>query len=160
MKLNLGCGADVRQQGYINIDLKPNQQHSPEVYRQGDARSLDWLCENQTVEEILAMHVLNYMPVAQVPLSLKNWIDKLCNNGVLKVSVPDVNALAKMFANDQLSTREFVTSVFGTQQDEDICRSAMDATLLIKILEEYGLIVKTKRYDGIMFYVEAEKVSE
>ena len=135
MKLNLGCGTDIREQGYINIDLKPSAQYPSDVYQQGDVQSLDWLCEDQTVEEILALNVLNYVPIAQVSTTIRNWAHKLIVDGVLKIATPDIYALAKIFANNQLSTRDFVVSIFGTQQDTDACMSSTDAPTLVKILE-------------------------
>ena len=95
------------------------------------------------------------MPIAQVSTTIRNWAHKLIVDGVLKIATPDIYALAKIFANNQLSTRDFVVSIFGTQQDTDACMSATDAPTLVKILEEHGLVIKTKRYDGLIFYVEA-----
>ena len=56
MKLNLGCGINDIRTGYINIDkFKIDSPH----YKQGDIINLDWLTEDNKVEESLPWIVLN-----------------------------------------------------------------------------------------------------
>jgi len=160
MRLNLGCGSDIRAQGYLNIDVKPNSDYPAETYRQGDARSLDWICDDGTVEEILAMHILACLPVGAVQQAIQNWTSKLQSNGVLKISVFDIYATAEMLVNNLMSTHDFIISTFGKQEQGDCYLSAMDAQTLCRLLEECGLTIELKRYDGLAFYVEARKQGE
>jgi len=157
MRLNLACKGSIRE-GYINIDTSANEQQS-EWYRQGDFGSLDWVCEDGSVEEIIASNTLHYLPVGMIKDSLQNWHNKLCNGGTLKVCSPDIHLISRAFANDQLASREYLRTVFGTWSDGDVRKSAIDAQTLSSILETIGFEIETKRYDGTDFYIEAVKVT-
>jgi predicted SAM-dependent methyltransferase len=156
MKINLGCGNDIRS-GYINIDRLPPNQMPPDVYRQGDIQSLDWLTEDGGVEEILAMDCLEYLPINVVNSAISNWANKLVSGGILKILVPDCHAVAKAFASGQLNLSEYLTLIFGTQNDNDKRLSAIDVKTLFEILQNLGLSISLKRYEGVAIYVEATK---
>jgi len=156
MKINLGCGNDIRA-GYINVDRLPPNKMSSDVYRQGDIQSLDWLAEDGSVEEILAMDCLEYLPVSVVQPAVANWANKLVSGGILKILVPDCHAVAKAFSSGQLNLSEYLTLTFGTQSDNDKRLSAIDVKTLFEILQNLGLSISLKRYEGIAVYVEATK---
>jgi len=156
MRLNLGCGHDIRS-GYINVDLLPGGQNAPDNYRQGDIKTLDWLVENGVVEEIVALDCLEYVESNMLTEMLTNWVTKLCNGGTMKVLIPDCYSVAKAFAQGQLSLDEYSQITFGTNISTDQRVSVLDSQTLINILQKLGLTIKLKRYDGIAFYVEARK---
>jgi len=156
MKLNLGCGNDIRN-GYINIDRLLSNQTPPDVYQQGDITSLDWLTENNMVEEIIALDCLEYLPINAIKQALANWAQKLTVNGILKIKVPDCHLIAKAFSQGQLSLPEYLQIMFGTQNNNDNRLSAIDTTTLLSILQEVGLTISLKRYEGVAIYVEAVK---
>ena len=156
MKLNLGCGADIRS-GCINVDRLPPNQISPDIYKQGDIQSLDWLTENDTVEEIVALDCLEYLPVDTIKETLINWAQKLIAGGILKILVPDCYAVTQAFSQGQLSLAEYSQITFGTQNNNDNRLSAIDTTTLLSMLRELGLTILLKRYEGIAIYVEAKK---
>ena len=153
MKLNLGCGDDLRS-GYINVDIFPS---SNECYRQGDMTSLDWLTEDGVVDEIIALDCIEYLPINEIQSTITNWIKKLVSGGVLKILVPDCYATAKAFYQGQLSLQEYSQITFGTQTGTDKRLSMIDTTTMISLLEEAGMTISTKRYEGIAIYVEAVK---
>lgn len=156
VKLNLKCGNDIRP-GYVNIDCLPLGQISPDMYRQGDTRALDWLTEDETVDEILALDCLEYLPTKIVGQSLTNWAQKLITGGVIKILIPDCHAVAKAFAQGQFSLQEYSQIIFGTQETGDSRCSVMDTATLLSFLQEIGLTVILKRYEGVAIYVEAVK---
>lgn len=156
MKLNLGCGNDIRT-GYINIDRIPQGHIPPDVYRQGDIRSLDWMTEDNTVSEILVMDCLEYLPTNIVKPAIANWVKKLSPGGTLKILVPDCHAVAKSFFQGQFNLNEYSQILLGTQEENDNRLSVIDATTLFGILLENGLTILLKRYEGIAIYVEAIK---
>lgn len=156
MRLNLGCGNDIRS-GYLNIDRSPPGQAPPDVYRQGDIGSLDWLAEDNTVNEIIALDCLEYLPANAVKQALINWVQKLTAKGTLKILVPDCHAVAKAFAQGQFNLQEYSRITFGTQEGNDNRLSIIDAATLFSTLQEIGLTISLKRYEGIAIYVEAVK---
>jgi len=155
-RLNIGCGNDIRH-GYLNVDKMPQGNISLESYRQGDMKSLDWLTEDGTVEEIIALDCLEYLPHTVVRQALHNWAQKLCSGGILKILVPDCHAIAKSFYQGQFNLQEYSQMIFGTQIHDDNRASVIDAITLIDILKEVGLTISLKRYEGVAVYVEAIK---
>ena len=156
MRLNLGCGNDIRT-GYLNIDHLPPNQTPQDVYRQGDINSLDWLTEDNKIEEIIALDCLEYLPANMIQPALLNWANKLTAGGILKILVPDCHAVAKAFSQGQLNLQEYLKIMFGTQQNNDNRLSAIDTVTLLSILQEIGLTISLKRYEGVAVYVEATK---
>ncbi len=156
MKANLGCGKDIRS-GYVNIDRMPQGDAPKDVYRQGDISSLDWLTEDDTLDEILALDCLEYLQTNAVKQALINWAKKLSNGGVLKILIPDCYAVAKAFSQGQFSLGEYSQITFGTQEGNDNRLSVIDAATLISTLQEIGLTISLKRYEGVAIYVETIK---
>lgn len=156
MKLNLKCGSDIRA-GYVNIDREPANQVPPDLYKQGEVNSLDWLVEDEKVDEIVAIDCIEYLPTDTIKGSLANWAKKLISGGTLKILVPDCHAVAKAFWQGQLSLPEYLQITFGTQKGNDNRVTAIDTVTLLDILREIGLTISLKRYEGIAIYVEATK---
>lgn len=156
MKLNLGCGNDIRI-GYVNIDRIPQGQASSDIYRQGDIQSLDWLVKDGDVEEILAMDCLEYLPTNAIKEALTNWVQKLSVGGILKIMVPDCHAIANAFVLGQFNLKEYSQMTLGTQEGGDNRLSIIDAFTLLSLLKSVGLAISLKRYEGVAIYVEAIK---
>ncbi len=156
MKLNLGCGNDIRS-GYVNIDRLPQGQAPTDVYRQGDIQSLDWIVEDNTVDEIIAIDCVEYLPKNAIESSIVNWISKLANGGIIKILVPDCHAIAKSFSQGQFNLAEYSQMIFGNQDGQDDRLSVIDAATLLGILNDAGLTITLKRYEGVAIYVEATR---
>lgn len=154
MKLNLGCDNDIRS-GYINIDRVSQGNVPADVYRQGDIKSLDWLTEDDTIDEIVASDCLAYLPSNTVEQAIINWAQKLIVGGVLKIMTPDCYVVAKSFVQGQFDFDEYSVITFGSGKQNDNRLSAIDVITLSKILTKAGLKITLKRYEGISIYVEA-----
>lgn len=158
MKLNLGCMTDeIRTEGYLNIDDKPLDGYNADTYRQGNFESLDWLCEDETVEEISIKHSICRLPANIIEQALKNWTAKLEQNGILKIMILDAHLAAQMFAQDQLSLQEYQKMLFGDPAKDIKMQSVLDLLTLSSLIENAGLTIVTKRYDGLSSYIEATK---
>lgn len=157
MKLNLGCGGDLRP-GYINIDLAANPAFPADLFRQGDVSSLDWVCPENGAEEILVLDVLRFLPWTQLDQIIGGWISRLAPGGTLTITTPDLHQVAAMIVNDQVDLATAQRTLFGEQMHAgNSCRSAIDAHALCQGLVGAGLAITAKRYDRGMFYVEAVK---
>jgi hypothetical protein len=154
MKLNLGCGQDIRPD-YLNIDIKGHSTSNTEIFKTGCVESIDWICENETVEEILAMDILAYIPPHELNNTIKNWVDKLEPGGIIKISIIDLFAISEAFIRGQASIDEFLILLFGKVDDQRL--SSMDSQMLLSLIEKHTLKIETKRFDGIIFYIEAKK---
>jgi hypothetical protein len=143
MKVLIG---DQPRSGYVTVtDIKVDG------VKTGDTTCLDWMCDDGTVEEIVSPSITN-IPADQVRMAIANWADKLSSGGMLKVSAPDIYQVTRAFNDQQLTLHEFCAIVYG-----DRSRSAMDMQNMMRLIEDVGLVVKTRRYDGMSFYLEAQK---
>jgi predicted SAM-dependent methyltransferase len=91
IKLHLGCGKRYLP-GYKHIDLS----HYPHIDFVHDLRQLPMI-ENGSVEIIYASHVLEYFDDEEVKFVLHEWHSKLQPKGILRLAVPDFEALAKVY---------------------------------------------------------------
>ena len=90
MKLNLGCGADIRQ-GYVNVDFR----QIPGVNEVVDLSKIPWPWKDGTVEEIMMHDFLEHFPYAQTGPILDECWRILRSDGRLDVQVPDIEHCAR-----------------------------------------------------------------
>ena len=160
-KLNLGCGNDVRPD-YLNLDVIPAKQPlPPEVFRQGDVGELDWVCQDGSVEEILALNVLQCFPTPVVEQVLANWLRKLRPGGVIKIAFTDLCTIGNLLANDTLPREQAITLLFGPQDSlANVFKTGLDAKWVTERLTSGGLVIETKTHGGAIAYVEARKTED
>lgn len=141
MKINIST-TDQRN-NYINLNpLKDNM-------------NLDSICENNTAEEILAISCMEYFDCEDIFTIIKHWFDKLKNNSILKIGITDLRIVSKMFLESQMDIEGFMNFLWGTKQNKK--KSAIDGLTLCQLLTKAGFKILVKRYDGISFFIEAEK---
>ena len=87
MKLHLGCGPK-KLPGFINIDIRPEVE--PDVI--ADITALTHI-EKESVDLIYACHVLEHINFWDVRQVLLRWNDILKPGGILRLSVPDMDAV-------------------------------------------------------------------
>ena len=87
MKLHIGCGKK-HLPGYKHVDVIP-YDHVDIVC---DARNLSMVKDN-CVSEIYACHVLEHFKREETRIVLQEWARVLRNGGLLRLSVPDFEAI-------------------------------------------------------------------
>lgn len=88
MKLNLGCGRDIKQ-GYTNVDL-----HMP-CDRQEDLSKIPWNFADESADEILMLDFLEHFPYASTNNILHEVWRVLKKDGFVDIQVPDFEHCAK-----------------------------------------------------------------
>lgn len=87
-KLNLGC-FNKKMYGFINVDIRADVE--PDVQ---DNIFLLKKFEPNSVDLIYACHVLEHIERKQVTLALKRWYEVLKPDGMVRIAVPDFEAVA------------------------------------------------------------------
>ena len=84
MRLNLGCGSDIRA-GYVNVDFRK----LPGVDQVVDLSKFPWPFEDGSADEILMLDFLEHFPYRSTPTILLECYRVLVPGGKLVIQVPD-----------------------------------------------------------------------
>ncbi len=119
-RLHIGCG-DKPLDGYVGIDRKLGSEAYPLA------------CDDGSVSEIYASHVLEHISHREIEKALDNWIAKLAPGGRLRIAVPDFQQIAKRYlAGEPIDVQQYT---MGSQLgDNDQHRCVFDDELLIELL--------------------------
>ena len=93
IKLNLGCG-NTNLKGYINIDCIENEFIKPDI-KADVSKELPF--ESNSVDEILASHVIEHFRVWQLKEILFEWRRVLKVGGKLIIECPDIEKAIRNF---------------------------------------------------------------
>ena len=89
MRLNLGCGLDIKQ-GYVNVDFRK----LPGVDVVADL-SANWPFKDGCAEEILLLDFLEHFPYRQTSFILMECHRVLADGGTVVIQVPDGEHLTR-----------------------------------------------------------------
>lgn len=111
MKLNLGC-YDKQLPGFVNVDIR--EDVNPDIV--DDAFKLQKF-ENNSVDEIYCCHMFEHLTLDQANLALKRWYEVLKEGGILRLSVPDMDATMRryLYTGDLKEVRALI---FGSQKHQ------------------------------------------
>lgn len=161
MKLNLGCGGDIKA-GYMNVDMR----EVPGVDLVCDVRHLD--VRDGEAEEILAYNLLEHFGFRETQQVLREWWRVLKYGGTLKLIVPNLRVLVKAYNSKKLTA--VVTDkwpfdninywLFGGQEyPENTHKTCFDEDSLRQALEKAGFeVVEITTDGGSNLVAEARKV--
>jgi len=134
MKLNLGCGPDIKE-GYINIDLR----NLPGVDIVANIDNLPF--ENNDIDEIYACDVLEHVSHLKTVEILTHWYKKLKVGGLLFIQSPCLELLCKYALNARdIRTKIVAIARFYGGQDysTNYHYTTIDPDVLSYYLKEAG----------------------
>ena len=133
-KLHLGCGPRYIP-GFFHVDLLP----APNVDQVAPVERLDFIPDD-TVGLIYASHVLEHFGRHQVEEVLREWHRVLRPGGVLRLAVPDFEAVVEVYLKHGLDEGPGILGlVCGGQKDElDYHKMIFDRPLLTRLLKRVG----------------------
>lgn len=126
LKLNIGSG-EQQIDGYTPVDRKYGLEAYPLA------------CDDGTVDEIRASHVLEHFSFHEIGRVLADWVRALKPGGTLKIAVPDFELIARAY----LAGHDFNVQGFamGGQVDEnDYHKAIFDAEALRDAMYRAGLV--------------------
>lgn len=132
MKLHLGSGVKFLK-GYTHIDANKH----PHIDHVTDVRSLSFV-KTESVEEIYASHVLEHFNRLEVLDVLKEWNRVLCIGGVMRLAVPDFEAVVDEY-NEKHNLDVILGLLYGGQDyQHNFHYQAYDFNRLKLLLEKTG----------------------
>lgn len=108
INLNLGCG-DTIIDGFVNVDIRANKLHN---VVSDDIESLSTF-ENDSVDLIYASHVLEHFGREKVLKVLNCWYNKLKDGGTLRLSVPDLDAIMRLYVDGKCKLQDITGLIYG-----------------------------------------------
>jgi hypothetical protein len=111
MWINLGC-SDRKLPGFLNVDIRP--ESGADII--DDVTKLESI-KDESVDLIYACHLAEHIPRKEVIPTFKLWYSKLRLGGILRLAVPDIDAVCKLY----METRDLTplyTSLWGSQRHE------------------------------------------
>lgn len=146
IKLHLGCGKRDFGADWVHID----GSHFPHV-KYHNVRDLDF--EDNSVDLIYASHLFEYFDIEEGREVLKEWNRVLKVGGVLRLAVPDFEAMVKLYLDSDIPLKKFIGPLYGKMTandgDEDFNiyhRMTYDLDTLSDLLSSCGF-GSVKRYD-------------
>lgn len=115
MKLHIG--GEMKEVGWKIYNI----QEADYVDIVGDIRDLSQF-EDESLEMIYASHVLEHVPQNEVTKTLQGIYRVLRKDGYFYCSVPNLEALAKLFLSEKLRLDQrwgVMEMIFGAQKDEN-----------------------------------------
>jgi predicted SAM-dependent methyltransferase len=166
LKLNLGCGVDIKA-GYHNCDVRFVEG----IDRVFDISYTNYPFGNESVEEVFCYHVLEHIPYRKWGGMFSEWHRILKNDGKVIIGYPDLKDFLKKFLvyrievaeTSNIETRsemvdrfwnaDAIMTINGAQKNEfDAHISMFDDFFVINQLERIGFVV-SKSFDknGLVF---------
>lgn len=132
MKLNLGCGPDVRA-GFINLDVRK----LPGV-TVCDVTSVKSMEQYRGADFILARDILEHFSRAESHRTLKMWIGLLKKGGKIRIQCPELYHAVKIAYSDEWVER----LLYGGQDyPENFHKTGYTKGILTKLLNQNGCSV-------------------
>jgi predicted SAM-dependent methyltransferase len=142
MKLHLGCGGRNFGSDWIHID----GGDYPHLYSH-DITNLPFA--DESVELIYASHVLEYFDREEAEIVLHEWKRVLKDEGVLRIAVPDFEAMADLYTMKEIGLKSFLGPLYGKMKMvsntiyHKTCYDMFDLTILLQNAGFHGV----KRYN-------------
>jgi predicted SAM-dependent methyltransferase len=150
MKLNLGCGKDIRE-GYMNIDINV---YEPSVTK-GDITNLDFI-EKDSVDEIFMRDVLEHFIFDDSLLVLGECSRVLKSGGKITIRTINIDKQIEAYTSGRWNLREFNFMVFAgmnwsdsVSKKEDFHKCAYNHELLKEELKKVGIKIDKVEIDEI-----------
>lgn len=140
MKLHIGCGEKYLP-GYKHLDAV----FYPHVDYVTEADRLDMFCD-ESIEEIYACHVLEHFSRKAIKSVLKEWNRCLIGGGILRIAVPDFEAIVMEYLSSGDLERVMGLLYGGQGYDYNFHFQAYDFKRMEYLLTEAGF-VNINRYE-------------
>ncbi|HOV13451.1 MAG TPA: methyltransferase [Spirochaetota bacterium] len=137
-RLHLGCGR-IHIDGWCNVDITPMST----VDITDNVVTLKKFKKN-FAEEIYVCHVLEHFSHKEIPSILKRWFDILKPGGIIRISVPDIDRIVKIYNNNwehfqKDGNTPWIGLLYGGQNDKyDYHKTGFNFNWMKRLLTDVG----------------------
>ena len=139
-RLHLGCG-NIRLPGFCNVDILATTA----VDVISDISKLDNFADS-SIEQIYACHVLEHFSHDEAVRVLRRWFEVLAPGGELRVSVPDIDRIVKIYIDNWQhfqtpGNTPWIGLLYGGQGDPyDFHKTGFNFCWMRHLLDEIGYV--------------------
>jgi predicted SAM-dependent methyltransferase len=112
LKLHIGCGWRNFGLDWIHIDGGDYDHISSK-----DIINLPF--SDNSINLIYASHVIEYFDREEIIIIFNKWYNKLQPGGVLRLAVPNFEAMAKLYIEKNIPLKNFIGPLYGKMKMED-----------------------------------------
>jgi len=154
MKLNIGCGEDIKQ-GYINIDIR--KLYGVDLVIDLEKEKLPY--EDNSVDEILAKDIIEHFSFIKVEEILKEWHRVLKPKGLLVIHTPDFEQIASKYYKGEIGDWYSLSFwLYGAQDyEENLHKCIFTKKELSNLLNQIGFEIVEIFNDNTNIICKAHK---
>jgi hypothetical protein len=156
MKLNLLIGGAALN-GYLNADQLFNGQNDRV---QAELQDLDPIVDHNECDEVLALDILDFIPLSLRAKTLNGWMTKVAHGGTITVSCLDLSEFTrKVYNGDLKDTYQVNQILFGPVTTAwSIRKSVCTLSETVQMIMSTGQFdVVSQRFDGVHYIVTAKR---
>ena len=158
MKLNLIYGRGDILHTHLNVNPFTEEVVEGKIVR-ADVKNLDKLVDMAEVEQLVALDVIDYLPVVDIEKTLKNWVSKLAHEGKIVLGGVDLYEVSKAMVQYRMDVSEANLLLHGEQTKPYLIKRISFTSLGLSdfLSEVYGLKILKRRINKFNFIVEAQR---
>lgn len=116
---------------------------------------IDDLIFDGSAKEIIVNHVLEYIDLDKLEPTIRGWAQKLQFGGKLIINCQDARIVAQSFYFGHITLEQYNDLVY--KNDGFPKKLALTSDIINNLLEQCGLTIELKRYEGTMYCVVATR---
>lgn len=137
MKLNLGCGPDIRQ-GYKNLDVRDLVGVTKR-----DVSDRESMMQFAGADEILAYDVLEHFPRDKAREASRLWVDLLEPGGVIKIRCPEIRHAVRIAKSDEW-LEQLLYGAQDYKENQHLC--GFTTAMLTQLLVDLGCEIVRREF--------------
>lgn len=152
-RLHLGCG-NIHIDGWCNVDVIKTGATDLVA----DITALAGI-PNNSVQTIYTCHALEHFSTSAIPGILRRWHEVLRPGGELRISVPDLDRITKIYQNNighfQVDGNQpWIALIYGGQKDQfDFHRTGFNFNWMRHLLKDAGFR-EVEQYEHSPHFIE------
>ena len=157
-KVNLIYGIGDVMHTHLNIN--PFAEDESDIMVRGDLINLDKYVDDSELKELVAIDVIDYLPMDKTESAILNWVKKIRIGGSIILGGVDLFEVSKSLCQYRIDITEANILIHGDQQKPYMTRRAnftamglseylqtkFDFKIIKKRINNYKMIVEARRY--------------
>ena len=153
-KINLLYGSGDVLHTHLNLD--PFTAEETDTLIRADIKNLNDFVDDAEAQEIIALDVIDYIPLMDINKVIEHWVSKLRHGGSLIIGGVDLFEVSKAFAQYRLDITEANQLIHGEQSKPYLVKRVNFSTMgLSDYLSALGLSLQKKRVNNFHMTIEA-----